>query len=98
MNKLFLNIDKDNAHQIFGYRIRFLPGKKPLPRDRPEGAELGLSEIRNVSYRYEGLPGYSTKRRVLRPYECQEQLADDLLSPEHVVVYRKRKTLIRWIY
>lgn len=100
MNKLFLNIDKDNCAQVFGYRIRFLPGKKGVFKersDRPQ-SDLGLSEIRNVSYRYESLPGYSTKRRLLRPFECQEQLAEDLFGTEHLVVYRKRKTFIRWVY
>lgn len=92
VNKLFLNVDKDNAAQVFGYRIRFLPGKKQAFKERPERplGELGLTEIRNVSYRYEPLPAYFSKRRILRPALDQ--------SPDRPLPYRKRKTHLPWVY
>ena len=48
-------MDKDNAHGMFGFRIRFVPTKKVIFKECQDRirAEFGQSEIKNVSYRYE---------------------------------------------
>jgi hypothetical protein len=49
---------------MFGYRIRFIPGKKaPYKEDLSLlNGDLAQGDLKNVNYRYEQLYQYATKR------------------------------------
>ena len=56
--RFFFTMEKDNAYAMFGYRIRFIPGKKIPYKEKAEDrincrTDIGQTEIKNVSYRYE---------------------------------------------
>jgi hypothetical protein len=62
---------------MFGFRTRFVPNKKipykePFEKCCKQGFELGQSEIKTVSHRYEHFPDFSSKRRILRVYTDEE--------------------------
>lgn len=56
--RFFITMEKENAYSMFGYRIRFIPGKKVPYKDKSKDkincrTDIGQLEMKNVNYRYE---------------------------------------------
>jgi len=62
-------MEKDNAWMMFGYRVKYNRNVKIIHENETSArlrSEIGQVECKNVSYRYELLAPYQTKRKILR--------------------------------
>jgi hypothetical protein len=65
-------MEKDNAWQMFGYRVKYNRTVKMdvLPEHENTNSkyrsDVGQVDSRSVNYRYEKLALYQTKRKILR--------------------------------
>jgi hypothetical protein len=72
-------MEKDNAWQMFGYRVKFNRNVKLVVPPEHENTnskyrtDLGQADCKSVSYRYENLGSHQTKRKILRLLPDQSQ-------------------------
>jgi hypothetical protein len=65
-------MEKDNAWQMFGYRVKYNRAvKMEVPPEHENTtskyrSDVGQVDSRSVNYRYERLALYQTKRKILR--------------------------------
>lgn len=63
-NKIFIQIEKDNAHMMFGFRINLKHGHKfPYLEKHPKShiykyEPIGYAELKSVNGKYEQMIGY----------------------------------------
>ena len=69
-NKIFIQMEKENAWQMFGYRVKYnRTFKMPeidIHANKALRTDIGQQDCKNVNYRYDNLAPYQTKRRILR--------------------------------
>ena len=94
---MYINFDKDIAHMMFGYRVRFLPekmtsyekGTPPPEEDQSHKPILQYikERIGGCIQRYEPIEGYLTKQTIVKVLDSENE--DDQAEIE------KNRKLIR---